>query len=72
MTSHASHGGFHTQGDRVFEVFFRVNSGWHWWECDRNGLPVSEENPNGPFETSNDAFLNASKLAEYSNETWNT
>ena len=60
-----SHAGFHTQDSWIFEIFFHPISdkdgprGWYWWPADQNGIPISEENPHGPFDTSEEAYLHA-------------
>jgi hypothetical protein len=61
-----THFGFHTQDAWTFEVFFHpVNDehgrrGWYWWRVsDKDGEAISEEDPTGPFDTSQDAFIDA-------------
>ncbi len=57
---------FHRVNGTSFEVFENTAAlggfqpfepGWYWWACFPGCLPDSE--PNGPFDTEADAYLDA-------------
>lgn len=54
--NHDGHAGMHSFPGNHFEIFWTVN-GWYWWACFPGCMPDSD--PNGPFNTSRQAFLDA-------------
>jgi hypothetical protein len=57
----AEYEGYHSFEDETdrpygsFEVFY--DDGWYWWACFPGCIPDGE--PNGPFETSKEAWEDA-------------